>query len=123
MSNFAQPVPKPSQFTYSSAENRYEVYGWTVSLHRDAREFSTLGQTSCDAFSLSGSGSGTVTTPGCFKSGARYTVTLDGQSGTTQLTAVAGRDRRLAMTVPLGAAGGVYTTTVTIRRASSVVKR
>ncbi|MEA2483376.1 MAG: hypothetical protein QOC55_1323 [Thermoleophilaceae bacterium] len=131
MSGFAHPDPAPAQFTYTSADDSYGVYRWNIAMQRTAREFSTLGNASCRGFALSGSGSGTVTTPACFKRGARYVVTMSGPNTEASTKLVAGKDRRLELKVPLGppnpyqqdtpqagAAGTtVYTTYVTIRRA------
>ena len=131
MSDFAQPAPNPSRFTYTSADDRYRIYGWDVETHRAAREFSTLADVTCGGFALSGSGSGAVTTPPCYKRGARYVVTMTGPNARVSTTLVAGKDRRLALNVPLGPANAyqaetpqaeaagtaVYTTRVTVTRA------
>jgi S-formylglutathione hydrolase FrmB len=133
MFDFAHPSPAPSPFTYTSADNAYSVYGWTVTTHRTAREFSTLESASSRGFALAGSGSATVLTAPVFRPGARYGVRLSGDTVSTHtVTLVAERNRRLEITVPLGpanpyqqdtaqaqAAGTtVYTTTVAIGRAS-----
>ena len=117
MSDFAHPAPNPSQFTYTSADDGYSVYGWSVAMHRSAREFSTLGQVTCNGFALSGSGSGVVTTPACFKRGARYLVTMTGPNADSSTVLTAGKDRRLQLNVPLGPAGALSTTYVAIKRA------
>jgi S-formylglutathione hydrolase FrmB len=131
MADFARPAPPPSPFTYTSADDAYSVYGWSVTMHRTAREFSTLENASARGFSLAGSGSGTVLTPPSYKPGVRYRVTLSGDKVTSHtITVVARRDRRLQIDVPLGppnpdqqdttqaqAAGTtVYTTTVRVAR-------
>ncbi|MEA2496812.1 MAG: hypothetical protein QOJ29_4723 [Thermoleophilaceae bacterium] len=131
MADFAQGSSNPSQFTYKSADDSYGVYGYSVATHRTAREFSTLSGASCGDFSLAGSGSATVTTPGCFTPGANYSVTLTGPNANSSAVAVAGIDGRLVVEVPLGpanpfqaetpqaqAAGTkVYTTNVRIQAA------
>jgi S-formylglutathione hydrolase FrmB len=130
MFDFAHPAPVPSTFTYTSADDRYAVYGWQVAMHRDAREFSTLEVTGVRHLILSGSGSGMVLTPASFSPGRRYQVHISGTAGDRTLIVPAGSDRRLSLDVPLGpanpyqqdtaqaqAAGtAVYTTTVTISR-------
>lgn len=127
MADFAHPLAAPSPFTYTSAENDFSVYGWSVRMHRTAREFATLGDAGRSGFQLAGSGSGTVSTPAWFRRGQRYRVTLFGPHVSRRLTVRAGRNRRLTLQVPLGpanpyqeytaqaqAAGtAVYTTTVT----------
>jgi len=128
MSDFAHPMPLPTQITYSSGDDDYAVYGWSVDMHRLAREFSTLADAARTGFELSGSGSATVLTPPDFKPGRSYSVGLFGPYVDTRQTLRAGRDRRLTIQVPLGpsnpyqeytaqaeAAGTtVYTTNVTI---------
>jgi S-formylglutathione hydrolase FrmB len=130
MSDFAHPSPKLSRFTYTSGDDRYAVYGWRVAMQRTAREFSTLAGERCGGFSLTGSGSGTVTTPACLKRGARYAVTMTGPNAHSSSEVVTGSDRRLELTVPLGPANPYqeetaqarvagtarYTTYVTIKR-------
>ena len=115
-SDFAHPAPNPSQFTYTSADDTYAVYGWSVTMHRSAREFSTLGQVTCQGFALSGSGSGAVTTPACFKRGARYLVTMTGPNADASKVLTADKSRRLQLDVPLGPASAVSTTYVGIKR-------
>jgi S-formylglutathione hydrolase FrmB len=100
--DFAHPEPNPSQFTYTSAEDAYRVYGWNVAMKRTAREFSTLGGVSCGGFALAGSGAGTVTTAPCYKRGARYRVTMTGPHADSTAVVTAGSSRRLTLTVPLG---------------------
>jgi S-formylglutathione hydrolase FrmB len=129
MAALTHPSPAPAAFTYTSAENSYSVYGWTVTMHRTAREFSTLGGASQQGFTLHGSGLGTVLTAPEFTPRRRYTVTLAGtRSGHQVLQLTAGADRRLQMSVPLGPANpyqqdtamallagtAVYSTDVTI---------
>ena len=38
MADFAHPAPTPSPFTYTSADDAYSVYGWSVTMHRTARD-------------------------------------------------------------------------------------
>src|SRR4051794_29201399 len=112
MSAFAHPSPSPAQFTYTSADDSYAVYGWRVQVKRAQREFSTLAADGCRGFALSGSGAATVTTPPCLKRGARYAVVLNGTSTVMR----AGRDRTLTIGVPLGNARS--TARVSISRAA-----
>jgi S-formylglutathione hydrolase FrmB len=129
MSDLANPAPRPSPLTYTSADDDYGVYGWQVSMHRTAREFSTLANAGASGFSLSGSGSATVVTAPAYAPGSSYLVTLSGDRVPTRTLALtAGPDRRLRIDVPLGppnpfqqdtaqalvAGTRVYTTTATI---------
>jgi esterase/lipase superfamily enzyme len=130
MADFAHPAPPPSAITYTSAEPSYAVYGWKVTTHRTAREFSTLERARCSGFALAGSGSATVLTPVCLRPSTRYRVTLSGDRVPARaLTLRTRRDGRLALDVPLGpsnpyqqytaqatvAGTAVYTTRVQIR--------
>ena len=129
MFDFAHPAPTPTSFTYTSADDSYAVYGWQVTAHRAAREFSTLTTSGSREFTLAGSGAATVVTPPVFAPRHRYSVRFSGAaSGTRTVSVVAGADRRLRLTVPLGPANpdqqetvgatvagtAVYATTVTI---------
>src|SRR5205085_283189 len=63
MAKFAHPRPTPARITYMIADARYQVYGWRVTMHRIAEEFSTLRDAGAKGFTLAGSGSGSVITP------------------------------------------------------------
>jgi S-formylglutathione hydrolase FrmB len=130
MNDLAHPAPPPAAVTYTSADDRYPVYGWAVTTHRAVREFSTLEHAASRGFALAGSGSATVLTPALYARRARYRVRLSGPNAGGVRVLRAGRDRRLRIDVPLGppnryqeytpqaeAAGtNVYTTSVTITR-------
>jgi S-formylglutathione hydrolase FrmB len=131
MEDFKDPPATPKSVTYTTADGQYSVYGWGVTMHRTAEEFSTLEQASVHGFTLSGSGSGTVITPPRFKPGASYRVTLHGQYGSGSEAVIANAEGRLQVEVPLGPANpyqedtaeaiatgtNVYTTSVSIGRA------
>ena len=102
MQAFAHPAATPKSITYTSAENEYSVYGWSVTMHRTAREFSTIEGAARHAFALAGSGSGTVTTPAAYTPGAPYAVTVRGQGIASTGTAIADGEGRLQIEVPLG---------------------
>jgi S-formylglutathione hydrolase FrmB len=121
MSDFAHPAPRPSQFTYRSADDRYGVYGWAVTMRRDAREFSTLAPVSCRGFALSGSGSATVRTPACYKRRGRYRVTMTGPHASSSAVVRAAKDRRLVLDVPLGPANPYQEETPQARAAGTAV--
>jgi S-formylglutathione hydrolase FrmB/alkylhydroperoxidase family enzyme len=104
MADFAHPRPEPDAITYTSADAGYGAYGWQVSTHRVAREFSTLEDAGARGFGLRGSGSATVLTPAYYAPGSRYAVTLSGPSRAQTLSVTAGRDGRLQLELPLGPA-------------------
>jgi S-formylglutathione hydrolase FrmB len=137
MFDFAHPAADPPQFTYTSADNTYSVYGWDVRMHRTAREFSTLSQASRRGFDLSGSGSATVLTPRVYSAGRHYMVQMFGDGAQSRrIMVVAGRDGRLKLQVRLGPPNpyqqdtaqaqahgtAVYTTTLTISRGARRVR-
>jgi S-formylglutathione hydrolase FrmB len=134
MFDFAHPPPTPRQFTYTSADGEYTVYGWHIRLRRRAREFSTLSNADSRGFDLSGSGSARILTPPTYRPGARYRVVMAGDGGRRRTELIrAGKDRRVELTVRLGPSNpyqqdtpqaqahgtAVYTTTVTITRVGS----
>jgi S-formylglutathione hydrolase FrmB len=102
MSAFAHPPPRPSRVTYTSAEDRYSIYGWQVTMHRRAREFSTLERAGTNGFTLAGSGSASVVTPASYRPGQTYLVKLSGQRITRTLVLGAPPGGRLRIEVPLG---------------------
>jgi esterase/lipase superfamily enzyme len=130
MADFKHPGPAPSEVTYSSADDRYSVYGWMVGMHRTAREFSTLQHATRGGFALAGSGSATVLTPAVYSRQARYRVTLSGSHAHDTFVLGPRTDRRIEIEVPLGPANPfqqytalaalagthVYTTEVRITR-------
>jgi S-formylglutathione hydrolase FrmB len=130
MDDFAHPAAPPSKVTYAIADERYSIYGWDVTMHRPATEFSALEQADARGFALAGSGSGSVTTPASYRPGAGYAVMLSGDTlAPTTITRVADAKGRLHLDVPLGpgnpfqqdtapamvAGTKVYTTTVRIQ--------
>jgi S-formylglutathione hydrolase FrmB len=132
MEDFANPLPAPATVNYTIADQQYSVYGWNVTMHRTAEEFSALKEADAQGFSLAGSGSATVLTPADYRPGRSYAITMQGHEGATSETVQAGPEKRLTLEVPLGPANAyqqdtaeaeaagtdVYTTTVTIAKAS-----
>jgi S-formylglutathione hydrolase FrmB len=129
MEDFAHPVSAPRAVTYTSADDSYAVYGWRVTTHRAAREFSTLVDAAQGGFTLQGSGSATVVTPTFFRPRHRYRVVMTGAKiRRRSFIVVAARSHRLRLRVPLGpsnphqeytpqaqvAGESVYTTRVSI---------
>jgi S-formylglutathione hydrolase FrmB len=100
MGDFARRTRNPSRFTYQTDAGRYSVYGWSVSMHRGATEFSTLSANARRGFAITGSGTATVITPPMLRPNAAYTVHI-GRGRETLTTDASGR---LHITVPLGRA-------------------
>src|SRR5437763_837667 len=97
---FARPPRAPSPFTFQAVEPMYEVYGWRVAVNRAALEWSRLQNASRTGFTLSGSGSGLVTTARLYRAGRVYRVAV----GKAVRHIAAGRHGRLRIAVPLGPA-------------------
>jgi S-formylglutathione hydrolase FrmB len=104
MSDFAHPQPAPTPVDYTTADADYSQFGWHVALTRAAEELSTLSDASAGGFTLSGSGTATVTTPARYKRGASYSVTVASGTGTSSAVERAGPGRQLQIAVPLGPA-------------------
>jgi hypothetical protein len=102
MSDFEHPAANPTSFSYESGLPSYSIYGWRVAMDRKVAEFSTIAPTGTTAFTLAGSGSGTVITPAVYKRYANYRVTIRSQSKTTTQVYDTGSGRTLTITVPLG---------------------
>ena len=102
MATLAHPPAAPAEVTYTSIEPKYSAFGWTVSLKRTVTEFSTLMEASPHGFTLSGTGTATVTTPADYIPGATYGVTTAGEAGSATSRVVAAADGRLTLPVPLG---------------------
>jgi S-formylglutathione hydrolase FrmB len=99
MSAFAARRAVPPSFSFRAIEPSYEVYDWRVRLRRRALEFSRLAVTSRSTFTLSGSGSATVTTAPLFAPGSSHRVTVTKASSTRRLTLRV--DRRGPLNVPV----------------------
>ncbi len=98
MKRFRRGSKPPARITFKAVEPSYSAYGWSVRIKRPALEFSELSNATKRGFTLSGSGTATVTTPARYKARATYTVRIRGR----KRIARADRRGRLRITVPLG---------------------
>jgi S-formylglutathione hydrolase FrmB len=98
MKRFHRGSKPPARITFKAAEPSYSAYGWSVKVKRPALEFSRLSNAGKRGFTLSGSGSATVTTPARYKPRAAYTVRVRGK----ERVARTDRRGRLRISVPLG---------------------
>lgn len=102
MTDFANPAPDPSTFSYTSGDGSYSDYGWQVAVNGTERGFSTLS-VSPSGFRVRGNGTATVTTPASYTPGARYAVALSGDRvGRRTVTVTAAPAGTLTISVPLG---------------------
>lgn len=104
MDVFTKPPSAPARVTYRSIDLYYEVFGWSVSLDRPAREFSELRNADASGFDLLGSGSAVVTTPaGYFSPGTPLTAELSSDDvPSTGIAAKADDQGRLQIPIELG---------------------
>ena len=98
MKRFHKGSKPPARVTFTAAEPTYSAYGWSVKVKRPAMEFSRLAKADRRGFTLSGSGTATVTTPALYAPRHTYAITIRGK--TRQLNA--SRRGRLRIAVPLG---------------------
>jgi S-formylglutathione hydrolase FrmB len=98
MKRFRRGSKPPARITFRAAEPSWSVYGWSVRVRRPAMEFSQLAGAGRRGFTLSGSGSATVTTPSVYRRGRAYRVTVRGKARSVR----ANRRGRLRVAVPLG---------------------
>jgi S-formylglutathione hydrolase FrmB len=108
MNDFAHPMT-PTSITYTSVDKRWSQWGWTVAFDRAAtQEWSTLAYAGPHGFTLTGSGTATVTTAPTYRPGTTVVVTQNGIARTVRV----GRSGRLTVTVPLGSTTATRTFTV-----------
>jgi hypothetical protein len=73
------PPPLPTTFDFRSVSSAFDIWGWHVSVAREATEFLTLRNVTCEHVTLQGSGMVTLTPPGRCQSvlHGRRSVTVD----------------------------------------------
>jgi hypothetical protein len=113
MSRFRAVPRPPARITFTAAEPRFSAYGWSVSVRRPAMEFSRLAKAGRGGFTLSGSGSATVTTAPLFGARQALRVVVGGRAQARR----ADRRGRLRVRVALGPGNAVqqYTPGATTR--------
>ena len=99
---FAHPPVAPRRVQYTTIDPTFSDYGWEVAITRADREFATLSAASAAGFTLAGSGSGKVTTPGFYRPGSTVQALIRSGSGTTEVSSVADKAGQVTVTVPLG---------------------
>jgi S-formylglutathione hydrolase FrmB len=114
---FAHPPAAPARKAFMSADDPWSQWGYTVSITRPAREFSTLREGDRSGFVLAGSGTATVLTPSEYPPGSRETVQMRGPHAERTVVVRASSDRRLRLRVPLGPANRYQQDTVAARAA------
>ncbi|MBO2464163.1 alpha/beta hydrolase [Actinomadura violacea] len=98
MRAFARPARPPARVSYTSIDQAWSQWGWTISFDRRApREFSSLSDATAKGFTLQASGTATITTPPSYRPRTRYTIT----TGTRRITTKATASGRLTFPLPL----------------------
>ncbi len=100
----ADPPAPPPTVTYRSIDPQYEVFGWRITLDRPVLEFSRLLDARRDGFTLEGSGTAVVRTPGAYPRNTAVPVKVKGPGGVVDAPVIADDAGRLNITVPLGPA-------------------
>jgi S-formylglutathione hydrolase FrmB len=102
MRDFAQ-AKTPTAITYTSIDKAWSHWGWSVSFNRAAaQEFGTLAGARAGGFTVTGSGTVTVTTPALYKPGAFAFITRTTDIGERREVVKVGSNRRLTIPVQLG---------------------
>ena len=102
MRRFGSAPPRPSSIDYLSADDRWQQWGWKVSLDRPEAAFSRLHHARRRGFVLIGTGRANVRTPPVYPPGARALVTTVGRDGRSAEGPRVGPDGALRIAVPLG---------------------
>jgi hypothetical protein len=124
MSDFAHPDPPPATVDFQSDTAHWTEWGWHVTIERPAREFSRLSNAGRTGFTLTGSGSATVVTPGFYRPGSTARVSTVGSGPRTLERLRADKKGRLHLLVPLGAGNPAqqFTAGATTREYSTAVR-
>src|SRR5262245_41480602 len=102
MRRFANAPPRPSSIDYLSADDRWQQWGWKVSLDRPEPAFSRLRHARRRGFVLIGTGRANVRTPPVYPPGEPALVTIVGRDGRSGQDLRVGPDRALRIAVQLG---------------------
>jgi S-formylglutathione hydrolase FrmB len=102
MRRFGSAPPRPSSIDYLSADDRWQQWGWKVSLDRPEPAFSRLRHARRRGFVLIGTGRANVRTPPVYPPGARALVTTVGRDGPSAEDLRVGPDGALRIALQLG---------------------
>ncbi len=86
------------EFTYLTGHALFEIHGWRVEISRRRAQIVRFGEVSAAGFSLTGTGSFRVRTPGLFRPGMKYEVSVSGPLGSTDYSQRADKKGRLTFT-------------------------
>lgn len=97
-------VADGAEFTFITGHALFDIHGWRVEISRRRPQIVRFDAVSASGFSLTGTGSFRVRTPGLFEPGRRYGVSVVGQGGTNEYQQRADKKGRLTFTGRLAAA-------------------
>ena len=115
MRRFASSRARPTPVDFLSAADRWQQWGWTVSVAPVTPGFNRLRHARKGGFTLTGTGRATVRTPSVYPSGVRARVTVIGKTGRSSTDLTAGPTGALRIPVPLSHDATPGTTRVAIR--------
>jgi S-formylglutathione hydrolase FrmB len=115
MRRFASSRGRPTPVDFLSAADRWQQWGWTVSVAPVTPGFNRLRHARKGGFTLTGTGRATVRTPSVYPSGVRARVTVIGKTGRSSTDLTASPSGALRIPVPLSHDATPGTTRVAIR--------
>ena len=97
-------VADGGEFSYLTGHALFDIHGWRVEISRRRAQIVCFGSVSTAGFSLTGTGSFRVRTPGLYEPGSRYDISVVGPTGTNDYPQRADKKGRLTFTGRLAAA-------------------
>ncbi|GAA1845615.1 alpha/beta hydrolase [Brevibacterium marinum] len=97
-------VADGGEFSYLTGHALFDIHGWRVEISRRRAQIVRFGSVSAAGFSLTGTGSFRVRTPGLYEPGRRYDVCVSAPTGDNDYTQRADKKGRLTFTGRLAAA-------------------
>lgn len=97
-------VADGGEFSYLTGHALFDIHGWRVEISRRRAQIVCFGSVSAAGFSLTGTGSFRVRTPGLYEPGRRYDISVVGPTGTNDYPQRADKKGRLTFTGRLAAA-------------------
>ena len=97
-------VADGGEFSYLTGHALFDIHGWRVEISRRRAQIVCFGSVSTAGFSLTGTGSFRVRTPGLYEPGRRYDISVTGPTGSNDYPQRADKKGRLTFTGRLAAA-------------------
>ncbi|MCD1287048.1 MULTISPECIES: alpha/beta hydrolase-fold protein [unclassified Brevibacterium] len=97
-------VADGGEFSFLTGHALFDIHGWRVEISRRRAQIVRFGEVSAAGFSLSGTGSFRVRTPGLYTPNGRYDISVSGPTGDNAYQQRADKKGRLTFTGRLAAA-------------------